>query len=359
MTGIDDLTWPDLMAIVEDTPGVLEQLLVHLERTGKTPKQLTRDLAGEKESSDSVNGQADEMSQEDARNDITSRLLLLVSNLRDVRRQTAPKEGRPRRISRAFQLGKCLSDRRGPMMIRTFGGFRSRHKRTSTIPTLLEEPRRDELDHLLLTLGFGMMSSSNCWMRQEFQSTSSGLRRSVCMSRNAWRGSSHMSPLMSQERNIGAICLGIKLLAMCVDQRGSAVQRKVGWRASPRTYYVATCALHALSKSLQNATEKTFGENGLGEETFLQLLHTCWSAQEALDDEWNEVNPHVRVSGVAEVSEEDVASDRPFAPPRRQERQGPETSSDSMVARKCVRATSTSHLRRLGQIRQEPVRVET
>ena len=76
-------------------------------------------------------------------------------------------------------------------------------------------------------------------------------------------------------------------------------------RADDDAYYIATCALHALSKSLQNATEKTFGENGLGEETFLQLLHTCWSAQEALgenfDNEWNKVNPHVRISRVAEV----------------------------------------------------------
>ena len=58
--------------------------------------------------------------------------------------------------------------------------------------------------------------------------------------------------------------------------------------------YVAECVLHAPSKSLQNSMENTFGESRLGEETFHQFLHTCWSAQEALgkifEAKWNFAN---------------------------------------------------------------------
>ena len=81
MAGMDDWTWPELTALVEGTPGVLEQLLVHLERTGKIPKELTRGGVFDEESSDSVDDQADEMSQDEARKDLTSRLLLLVPSL--------------------------------------------------------------------------------------------------------------------------------------------------------------------------------------------------------------------------------------------------------------------------------------
>ena len=111
MAGIDDWTWPELLSIVEDAPGVLEQLLVHLERSGKIPKELTRDLAGDKEWSDAVDDSANELSREEARKDLTSRLLLLVSNLRDVRKQGGPKEGRPRRTpARDLPIGQKRAD---------------------------------------------------------------------------------------------------------------------------------------------------------------------------------------------------------------------------------------------------------
>ena len=67
MAGMDDWTWPELTALVEGTPGVLEQLLVHLERTGKIPKELTRGGVFDEESSDSVDDQANELSQDEAR----------------------------------------------------------------------------------------------------------------------------------------------------------------------------------------------------------------------------------------------------------------------------------------------------
>ena len=60
---------------------------------------------------------------------------------------------------------------------------------------------------------------------------------------------------------------------------------------------MAACVLHVASKSLQNSMEKTFGELGLGEETFQNFLHTCWSSQESLGEnfeaEWKSVNPGV------------------------------------------------------------------
>lgn len=46
---LSKMTWAELLVIVEDTPGALEQVLVHLERTGKIPKQLTKDGVAEEE----------------------------------------------------------------------------------------------------------------------------------------------------------------------------------------------------------------------------------------------------------------------------------------------------------------------
>ena len=47
---------------------------------------------------------------------------------------------------------------------------------------------------------------------------------------------------------------------------------------------MTACMLHAASKSLQNSMDKTFGESLMGEDTFQKILHTCWSAQEALGE---------------------------------------------------------------------------
>eukprot|EP00566_Odontella_aurita_P032020 CAMPEP_0113598476 /NCGR_PEP_ID=MMETSP0015_2-20120614/41612_1 /TAXON_ID=2838 /ORGANISM="Odontella" /LENGTH=58 /DNA_ID=CAMNT_0000506505 /DNA_START=40 /DNA_END=212 /DNA_ORIENTATION=- /assembly_acc=CAM_ASM_000160 len=44
MAGSDDMAWADLGAIVEHTPGALEQLLVHLERTGKRGRDAVRGM---------------------------------------------------------------------------------------------------------------------------------------------------------------------------------------------------------------------------------------------------------------------------------------------------------------------------
>eukprot|EP00978_Attheya_sp_CCMP212_P048098 scaffold473164_cov149-Attheya_sp.AAC.1 len=60
-------------------------------------------------------------------------------------------------------------------------------------------------------------------------------------------------------------------------------------------YHVSACCLHAQSKALQNSVEFNYGEGGLGNNNFLQLLHTCWSLQEALGEdfksEWKIANP--------------------------------------------------------------------
>ena len=73
-------------------------------------------------------------------------------------------------------------------------------------------------------------------------------------------------------------------------------------------YYVSACVLHASSKSLQNATENTFGELGLGEETFQKFIHTCWSSQEALgkkfEAKWNSTNPGVLAGSVLDLDSE-------------------------------------------------------
>ena len=62
-------------------------------------------------------------------------------------------------------------------------------------------------------------------------------------------------------------------------------------------YYVSACMLHAASKLLKHFLEKTFGESGLGKETFQKFLHTFWSDQEDISDifeaEWNSANPGV------------------------------------------------------------------
>ena len=66
-----------------------------------------------------------------------------------------------------------------------------------------------------------------------------------------------------------------------------------------------SCVLRAASNSLQNSMEKTFGESGLGEETFQKFLHTCWNSQEALGENfeawWNSANPGVPAGHVLDL----------------------------------------------------------
>ena len=50
-------------------------------------------------------------------------------------------------------------------------------------------------------------------------------------------------------------------------------------------YRIVNCCLHAQSKALQQSVEKVYGAGGLGEVSFIQLLHTFWSTQEALGED--------------------------------------------------------------------------
>ena len=59
--------------------------------------------------------------------------------------------------------------------------------------------------------------------------------------------------------------------------------------------YVLICCLHGQSKCLQNAIVGSYGDGELGAKNWMQLVHTCWSLQEALGDDfksiWFLVNP--------------------------------------------------------------------
>ena len=47
--------------------------------------------------------------------------------------------------------------------------------------------------------------------------------------------------------------------------------------------------LHAESKALQNAMEKNSDESGIGEEILQKFLHTFWSTQKALGENFEVV----------------------------------------------------------------------
>ena len=42
-------------------------------------------------------------------------------------------------------------------------------------------------------------------------------------------------------------------------------------------YRIVNCCLHAQSNSLQQSLEQVYGAGGIGEVSFMQLLHTFWS----------------------------------------------------------------------------------
>ena len=51
--------------------------------------------------------------------------------------------------------------------------------------------------------------------------------------------------------------------------------------------YVNNCCMHALNRAFQVAFEDTFGKGGLGEKNVLQFLHTCWSIQDGLGEQFS------------------------------------------------------------------------
>ena len=71
-----------------------------------------------------------------------------------------------------------------------------------------------------------------------------------------------------------------KYIGQCNDYggggvtKGSAEGLSAVRKQDDAVYYVDECMLHAASKLLQNDTEKTFVESGLGEETLQKFLHT-------------------------------------------------------------------------------------
>ena len=58
-------------------------------------------------------------------------------------------------------------------------------------------------------------------------------------------------------------------------------------RCNPNICYVNNCCMHAINRAFQVAFESTFGTGGLGEKNILQFLHTCWSIQDALGEQFS------------------------------------------------------------------------
>ena len=53
-------------------------------------------------------------------------------------------------------------------------------------------------------------------------------------------------------------------------------------------YCVVNCCLYVQSKSLRKILEQVYGAGGIGEVSFVQLLHTFWSTQEALVEDFKD-----------------------------------------------------------------------
>ena len=76
-----------------------------------------------------------------------------------------------------------------------------------------------------------------------------------------------------------------------------AVLVKVVWRKLNKLArkasicYILGCGMHCRNRPFQVAFTTAFGEGGIGMNTMLQCLHTCWSVQDALGQEfktaWN------------------------------------------------------------------------
>ena len=53
-------------------------------------------------------------------------------------------------------------------------------------------------------------------------------------------------------------------------------------------YPIVNLCLHTQSKALQQSVEQVYGAGGIREVSFMQLLHTFWSTQEALVEEFKD-----------------------------------------------------------------------
>ena len=74
-------------------------------------------------------------------------------------------------------------------------------------------------------------------------------------------------------------------------------------------YCIVNCCLHAQYKALQKSVEQVYGAGGLGEVSFMQLLHTFLSTQEALDEDfketWVRVNPNSLMNFMSDIKNEE------------------------------------------------------
>ena len=81
-------------------------------------------------------------------------------------------------------------------------------------------------------------------------------------------------------------------------------------------YCIVNCCMHSQSKALQQSVEQVYGVGGLGEVYFMQLLHTFWSKQEALGEDFKETwvrfnpnSPMIFMSDTINEENEDGNSD--------------------------------------------------
>ena len=54
-------------------------------------------------------------------------------------------------------------------------------------------------------------------------------------------------------------------------------------------YRIVNCCLHAQSKALQKILENVYGAGGIGEVSFMQLLHTLFSKQEYIGEDFKDI----------------------------------------------------------------------
>ena len=54
-------------------------------------------------------------------------------------------------------------------------------------------------------------------------------------------------------------------------------------------YRIVNCCMYAQSKALQQSVEQVYVAGGLGEVSFMQLLHIFWSTQDSLGEYFKEI----------------------------------------------------------------------
>ena len=73
-------------------------------------------------------------------------------------------------------------------------------------------------------------------------------------------------------------------------------------------YIIVNFCLHAQCKALHQSVEQVYGAGGIGEVSFVQLLHTFWSTQEALGedfkDTWVRVNLNSLMPFMSDITNE-------------------------------------------------------